>query len=40
VSKAICATGLAIASELSQQGGLPRKMSFDDRAFELRGRSR
>ena len=35
VSKAICATVLAIASELSQQGGLPRKMSFDDRAFDF-----
>lgn len=34
VSKAICATVLAIASEQSQSGGMPRKMTFDDRAFE------
>ena len=34
VSKAICATVLAIASERSQHGLTPRKMSFDDRAFE------
>jgi CubicO group peptidase (beta-lactamase class C family) len=33
VSKAICATVLAIASERSQQGTMPTKMSFDDRAF-------
>src|SRR5688572_2767174 len=32
VSKAVCATVLAIASELSQQGRTPRKMSFDDPA--------
>ncbi len=35
VSKAICATVLAIASERSQQGLTPRKMTFDDRAFEF-----
>ncbi len=35
VSKAICATVLAIASEQSQTGILPRKMSFDDRAFDF-----
>ncbi len=35
VSKAICATVLAIASELSQQGKTPHKMSFDDRAFDF-----
>jgi CubicO group peptidase (beta-lactamase class C family) len=33
VSKAICATVLAIASEQSQHGKTPRKMSFDDPAF-------
>ena len=33
VSKAVCATVLAIASELSQQGKTPRKMKFDDPAF-------
>jgi len=33
VSKAVCATVLAIASEQSQQGRTPRKMNFDDRAF-------
>jgi CubicO group peptidase (beta-lactamase class C family) len=33
VSKAICATVLAIASERSQDGLTPRKMEFDDRAF-------
>jgi CubicO group peptidase (beta-lactamase class C family) len=33
VSKAVCATVLAIASELSQKGGTPRKMKFDDPAF-------
>jgi CubicO group peptidase (beta-lactamase class C family) len=32
-SKAVCATVLAIASELSQQGHTPRRMSLDDRAF-------
>lgn len=35
VSKAICATVLAIASDKSQQGLTPRRMSFDDRAFEF-----
>ena len=34
-SKAICATVLAIASEQSQQGRTPRRMSFDDPAFEF-----
>ncbi len=34
-SKAICATVLAIASEESQQGRTPRKMTFDDRAFDF-----
>lgn len=33
VSKAVCATVLAIASELSQQGRTPRRMTFDDAAF-------
>ncbi len=35
VSKAICATVLAIASEQSQLGKTPRKMSFDDSAFDF-----
>ena len=35
VSKAVCATVLAIASEQSQQGLTPRKMKFDDRAFDF-----
>jgi CubicO group peptidase (beta-lactamase class C family) len=35
VSKAICATVLSIASEWSQQGRTPRKMTFDDRAFDF-----
>ncbi len=35
VSKAVCATVLAIASEWSQQGRTPRKMTFDDRAFDF-----
>jgi CubicO group peptidase (beta-lactamase class C family) len=35
VSKAICATVLAIASEQSRQGLTPKSMSFDDRAFEF-----
>jgi len=35
VSKAVCATVLAIASEWSQQGRTPRKMTFDDPAFEF-----
>ncbi len=34
-SKAVCATVLAIASEQSQQGKTPRRMSFDDRAFDF-----
>jgi CubicO group peptidase (beta-lactamase class C family) len=35
VSKAICATVLAIASEQSQRGLTPRKMTFDDPAFDF-----
>jgi CubicO group peptidase (beta-lactamase class C family) len=35
VSKAVCATTLAIASEKSQHAGAPRKMRFDDRAFDF-----
>lgn len=35
VSKAVCATALAIASEQSQHGLTPRKMRFDDSAFEF-----
>jgi CubicO group peptidase (beta-lactamase class C family)/murein DD-endopeptidase MepM/ murein hydrolase activator NlpD len=35
VSKAVCATVLAIASEQSRQGLTPRKMTFDDPAFEF-----
>jgi len=35
VSKAICATVLAIASEQSQQGRTPMKMKFDDPAFRF-----
>lgn len=35
VSKAICATVLAIASERSQRGETPRRMSFDDPAFDF-----
>jgi CubicO group peptidase (beta-lactamase class C family) len=35
VSKAICATALAIASEESQQGRTPKKMRFDDPAFDF-----
>jgi CubicO group peptidase (beta-lactamase class C family) len=35
VSKAVCATVLAIASEQSQRGATPRKMSFDDPAFDF-----
>lgn len=35
VSKAICATVLAIASEESQQGKTPRRMRFDDPAFDF-----
>jgi CubicO group peptidase (beta-lactamase class C family) len=34
-SKAVCATVLAIASEWSQQGRAPRKMTFDDHAFDF-----
>jgi CubicO group peptidase (beta-lactamase class C family) len=35
VSKAVCATVLAIASERSQQEMTPRKMTFADPAFDL-----
>lgn len=35
VSKAVCATVLAIASEQSQRGQTPRHMTFDDHAFDL-----
>jgi CubicO group peptidase (beta-lactamase class C family) len=35
VSKAICSTVLAVASELSQQGKTPRRMKFDDPAFDF-----
>ena len=35
VSKAICATVLAIASEQSQQGLTPKRMTFDDHAFSF-----
>jgi CubicO group peptidase (beta-lactamase class C family) len=35
VSKAVCATVLAIASEWSQEGRTPRKMKFEDRAFDF-----
>ena len=35
VSKAVCATVLAIASEWSQQGRTPREMTFEDRAFDF-----
>jgi CubicO group peptidase (beta-lactamase class C family)/lysophospholipase L1-like esterase len=35
VSKAICATVLAIASERSRAGLTPRKMTFDDPAFDF-----
>ncbi len=34
-AKAICATVLSIASEESQRGRTPRKMSFDDKAFDF-----
>jgi CubicO group peptidase (beta-lactamase class C family) len=34
-SKAICATVLALAAEQSRQGRTPRRMRFDDRAFEF-----
>jgi CubicO group peptidase (beta-lactamase class C family) len=35
VSKAVCATVLAIAAEESQQGRTPKKMTFDDPAFDF-----
>ena len=35
VSKAVCATVLAIASERSRHGLTPRRMSFEDRAFDF-----
>ncbi len=35
VSKAICATVLAIAAQRSEEGRTPKKMSFDDRAFDF-----
>ena len=35
VSKAVCATVLAIASEQSQRGSMPRRMKFDDPAFDF-----
>jgi CubicO group peptidase (beta-lactamase class C family) len=35
VSKAICATVLAIASEQSQQGLTPKRMKFNDPAFQF-----
>jgi CubicO group peptidase (beta-lactamase class C family) len=35
VSKAICATVLAIASEQGRQGKTPKRMSFDDAAFDF-----
>jgi CubicO group peptidase (beta-lactamase class C family) len=35
VSKAVCATVLAIASERSKQGLTPKRMSFDDPAFQF-----
>jgi CubicO group peptidase (beta-lactamase class C family) len=35
VSKAVCATVLAIASERSQEGLTPQKMKFDDPAFDF-----
>lgn len=35
VSKAVCATVLAIASEKSQRGETARKMTFDDPAFDF-----
>jgi len=34
-AKAICATVLSIASQESQEGRTPRKMSFDDPAFDF-----
>lgn len=35
VSKAVCATVLAIASDWSQRGRTPRRMTFGDRAFNF-----
>jgi len=35
VSKAVCATVLAIASERSRAGRAPRPMSFEDPAFDF-----
>ena len=35
VSKAVCATVLAIASQQSQEGLTPKKMKFDDPAFQF-----
>jgi len=35
VSKAVCATVLAVASERSRHGQTPRKMTFDDPAFDF-----
>ncbi len=35
VSKAVCATVLAIASERSQQGKTPKRMRFEDPAFQF-----
>jgi CubicO group peptidase (beta-lactamase class C family) len=35
VSKAVCATVLAIASEWSQEGKTPRRMRFEDPAFDF-----
>jgi CubicO group peptidase (beta-lactamase class C family) len=35
VSKAVCATVLAMAAELSQQGRMPRRMTFEDPAFDF-----
>ncbi len=35
VSKAVCATVLAIAAEQSQHGKTPSRMTFDDRAFDF-----
>lgn len=35
VSKAVCATVLAIASEWSREGRTPRRMAFEDKAFDF-----
>ena len=35
VSKAVCATVLAVASEQSRQGLTPKRMTFDDPAFDF-----